>query len=288
MRVGCCNALHVLRITLDPVQFGDWCRREEWTLASQSVVLPVDEYERVFAILDACSEAETLDAFKNVLMGALHEHYDCLNTTFFTGPTFVTAFSDPSPVVTGRITPVIDEYQARWYPKDVFASAQSRAALSKTPAISADKLGGLADDSVSYLQDFLYRKQLHSASVMHLDLANDCHGLVGLFDSEGREPDRVRLHAMGLLSRQLSNVAKLLPGQPLPSWRECLSPRQIELAELVADGHTNEEIASILNLGVDTVKKYVSRVFVATRVRNRAELVKLVYVGTNGYQQEMA
>lgn len=52
--------LHVLRITLEPVQFGDWCRREEWTLASQSVALPVDEYERVFAILDACSEAETL------------------------------------------------------------------------------------------------------------------------------------------------------------------------------------------------------------------------------------
>ncbi|MDH3009374.1 helix-turn-helix transcriptional regulator [Gordonia alkanivorans] len=245
-------------------------------MASQLVALPVDEYERLFAILDACSQAETLDAFKNALMGALHEHYDCLNTTFFAGPTFVTAFSDPTPVVTGRIMPVIDEYQARWYPKDVFASTQSRAALSKNPAISANKLGGLAGDSVSYLQDFLYRKQLHSASVMHLDLANDCHGLVGLFDSEGREPDRARLHAMGLLSRQLSNLAKLLPGQPLPSWRECLSPRQIELAELVADGHTNEEIASILNLGVDTVKKYVSRVFAATRVRNRAELVKLV------------
>nr|WP_232715421.1 helix-turn-helix transcriptional regulator [Gordonia metallireducens] len=250
-------------------------------MVSQTVALPVDEYERMFAILDVCSRAETLDAFKNVLMGALHEHYDCLNTTFFAGPTFVTAFSDPDPVVTGRIMPVIDEYQARWYPKDVFASAQSRAALSKNPAISAGKLGGLAGDSISYLQDFLYRKQLHSAAVMHLDLANDCHGLVGLFDSEGREPDRVRLHAMGLLSRQLSNLAKLLPGQPLPSWRECLSPRQIELAELVADGHTNEEIASILNLGVDTVKKYVSRVFTATRVRNRAELVKLVCVTTN-------
>ena len=161
-------------------------------MASQSVALPVDEYERVFAILDACSQADTLDAFKNVLMGALHEHYDCLNTTFFTGPTFVTAFSDPNPLVTGRIMPVIDEYQARWYPKDVFASTQSRAALSKNPAISADKLDGLASDSVSYLQDFLYRKQLHSASVMHLDLANDCHGLVGLFDSEGRQPDRLR------------------------------------------------------------------------------------------------
>lgn len=245
-------------------------------MSSQSVTLPAAEYERVFAVLDATSEAKTLGTFKTVLMEALHEHYDCLNTTFFAGPTFVTAFSDPEPVVTGRIKDVIDEYQARWVPKDVFASVQSRAALSKYPALSADHLRGLSDPSVTYLQDFLYRKRLHSASVMHLDLAHDCHGLVGLFDSEGKAPDRLRVQAMGLLSRQLSNYAKLLPGQPVPSWRDRLSPRQMELAELVADGHTNEEIAAILHLGVDTVKKYVSRVFVAARVRNRAELVKLV------------
>ncbi|MCZ0913076.1 response regulator transcription factor [Gordonia amicalis] len=78
----------------------------------------------------------------------------------------------------------------------------------------------------------------------------------------------------------MSNLAKLLPGQPLPSWREYLSLRQIELAELVADGHTNEETASILNLRLKTVKKYVSRVLATTRVRNRAELVKIVCVGS--------
>ncbi|WP_425307029.1 LuxR C-terminal-related transcriptional regulator [Gordonia terrae] len=47
---------------------------------------------------------------------------------------------------------------------------------------------------------------------------------------------------------------------------------------VVADGHTNEEIAAILHLGLDTVKRYVSRVFVAARVRDRAELFKLVSV----------
>ncbi|MBD0862467.1 helix-turn-helix transcriptional regulator [Gordonia sp. zg691] len=246
-------------------------------MAGQAVALPAAEYERVFAVLDACTQAKTLASFKTVLMDALHEHYDCLNTTFFAGPTFVTAFSDPDPVVTGRIAPMIGDYQARWYPKDVFASVQARVALSRYPAISAEHLRGLPDASVTYLEE-LHRNRLHSASVMHLDLAYDCHGLVGLFDSEGRGPDRNRLHAMGLLSRQLSNYAKLLPGQPVPSWRDRLSPRQMELVELVADGHTNEEIAAILNLGLDTVKKYVSRVFTATRVRNRAELVKLVCV----------
>ncbi|WP_238556687.1 hypothetical protein [Gordonia terrae] len=84
---------------------------------------------------------------------------------------------------------------------------------------------------MTYRQDFLYRKRLHSASLMHLDLAHDCPGLVGLFDSEGRAPDRVRVQAMELLSPQLSNYAKLLPGQPA-CWHDRLSPRQLELAEL--------------------------------------------------------
>ena len=59
-----------------------------------------------------------------------------------------------------------------------------------------------------------------------------------------------------------------------------MTPRQLELAELLADGHTNEELARPLNLGLDTVKKYVSRILLIAGVRNRAEFVKLVYAGS--------
>lgn len=42
-------------------------------------------------------------------------------------------------------------------------------------------------------------------------------------------------------------------------------------------GLTTDEIAATLSLELDTVKKYVSRIFTITRVRNRVEFVKLVY-----------
>ena len=59
----------------------------------------------------SCAAAPTLSEFKHTLMDALHEHYRFPNTTFLTGPTFCGAFADPDPVTTGRITPIIDEYQ---------------------------------------------------------------------------------------------------------------------------------------------------------------------------------
>jgi DNA-binding CsgD family transcriptional regulator len=241
------------------------------------VALSAADYDRVFAILDYCSAARTLDQLKNLLMVALHDHYGCPNTTFLSGPTFTTAFADPNPVTTGRITPILDEYQAHWYLDDVFATAQSRATLLASPAITHTQLADVPSQSATYLRDFLYRKRLHSASVMHLELAHGGHGLVGIFDSEGKDLSGRDIAGLGILGRQLSLLCQTLPGQREPGWREKLTPRQIDLAELLADGHTNDEIAAILSLSPDTVKKYVSRILAVLHVRNRAEFVKLVY-----------
>ena len=43
--------------------------------------LPSAEYERIFAVLDMCGQAATLDDFKHTLMDALHAHYGFPNTT---------------------------------------------------------------------------------------------------------------------------------------------------------------------------------------------------------------
>jgi signal transduction histidine kinase/DNA-binding CsgD family transcriptional regulator len=53
-----------------------------------------------------------------------------------------------------------------------------------------------------------------------------------------------------------------------------LSPRELEVAELLAIGHTNAEVASILHLSVRTVEHHRSRVFHKLGVRSRAGLVK--------------
>jgi PAS domain S-box-containing protein len=61
------------------------------------------------------------------------------------------------------------------------------------------------------------------------------------------------------------------PRERLP---DRLSTRELEVAELLAIGHTNAEVASILHLSVRTVEHHRSRVFDKLGVRSRAGLVR--------------
>jgi two-component system sensor histidine kinase UhpB len=56
--------------------------------------------------------------------------------------------------------------------------------------------------------------------------------------------------------------------------REELSPREHEVAELLALGHTNAEVGAILRISVRTVEHHRSRVFRKLGVRSRAGLVQ--------------
>lgn len=234
------------------------------------------EYDAIFAVLDDCADATDLPDFKLRLMDALHARYRFPNTTFLTGPTFRGAFRDPAPVTTGRIPGIIDEYHSGWYLDDMFSTRESFAALGRTRAISHSALRSLPTEALDYLEGFLYRHRLRSASVLHLSLANDAHAMVGIFDDEGKEVVGGRLAGLNLLARQLSVFAQTLPGGPQRSWRSRLTPRQRELGELVADGNTNDEIAAVLQIQPDTVKKHVSQILAATGARNRVEFAKMV------------
>ena len=158
----------------------------------------------------------------------------------------------------------------------MFATPQSYAALARNRAICHTSLRELPTEAVTYLDRFLYRHRLKSASVLHLALAGRSHAMVGIFDDEDKSVPPERLAGLGLLARQLSTFAQTLPGHDAPSWRSALTPRQAQIGELVADGQTNEEIAATLCIGLDTVKKHVSAVLAATKTRNRVEFAKLV------------
>jgi DNA-binding CsgD family transcriptional regulator len=54
-----------------------------------------------------------------------------------------------------------------------------------------------------------------------------------------------------------------------------LTPRQYEVATLVGRGFTNVEIAELLAISPNAVKKHLSRVFAALQVSNRTELAAL-------------
>jgi DNA-binding CsgD family transcriptional regulator len=55
-----------------------------------------------------------------------------------------------------------------------------------------------------------------------------------------------------------------------------LSPRQMQVAFLVADGFTNAEIARQLSISAKTVARHLENIFAALQIRNRAALASWI------------
>jgi DNA-binding CsgD family transcriptional regulator len=64
--------------------------------------------------------------------------------------------------------------------------------------------------------------------------------------------------------------------QRLPAW-EVLTAREQEIAQFVSDGLRTGEIASAAFISENTVKQHLKRIYAKTGVRNRAELIQLIW-----------
>jgi DNA-binding NarL/FixJ family response regulator len=120
------------------------------------------------------------------------------------------------------------------------ACAPLDAARSATLAGAALAAAGQTDDAIGTLE--AARDRL------------DARGAITLRDKADRELRRLRRHA---------------PRRP-PSRGASLSGREREIAELVAAGKSNREIAADLYLSARTVESHVSRLLAKLGVRSRA------------------
>ena len=76
--------------------------------------------------------------------------------------------------------------------------------------------------------------------------------------------------------RLLSRIQKGdLNSRPLPSVLEQLSPRELQVLRMVAEGKTSKEIAVMLNLGLQTVRTYRKTMMKKLNVNNVAGLTQL-------------
>jgi DNA-binding CsgD family transcriptional regulator len=62
-----------------------------------------------------------------------------------------------------------------------------------------------------------------------------------------------------------------------PGTRQSLSPRESQIARLIADGATNRLIASILDISLWTVSTHIRRIFAKLGVNSRAEMVAQLF-----------
>lgn len=72
------------------------------------------------------------------------------------------------------------------------------------------------------------------------------------------------------------SVDTMSAGNRLPIW-DALSKREQQIAQLVSEGLTTKQIAQTAFISENTVKQHLKRVFAKTEVRNRAELVQLIW-----------
>ncbi|QEL22342.1 helix-turn-helix transcriptional regulator [Bosea sp. F3-2] len=91
------------------------------------------------------------------------------------------------------------------------------------------------------------------------------HRVLGRPPFSEAERDRLeafRPHMMRSYQQaQERTLAKLTPGERLRLAFPDLTPRQLEVASLIASGKSNEEIATILGTGIDAVKAHVKAIY---------------------------
>ena len=82
-------------------------------------------------------------------------------------------------------------------------------------------------------------------------------------------------HGQGVFSPEVTRVLASDPSAPRRALAT-LTARELEIAELVAEGHTNAEIARQLGLSIFTVKNHVSNVLTKLHAQTRTEAAATV------------
>ena len=109
-------------------------------------------------------------------------------------------------------------------------------------------------------------------------LAAGSSAYVVLRDGEpaSRLADAVHAVAAGglLLDGDLRGlIGHIAATAPSPAARAGLTPRELEMLPLLAEGHRNKEIAQQLGVGDQTVRNHLSRMYRKLEARNRTQMI---------------
>jgi len=246
---------------------------------AESSLRSLEGYRRAFQVLEHCDSATTVDSFAERALESLSRAFGIRYTSFFCGNSFTDVYRDPRAMVRGgaMVRTMMSEYQEHWHVWDPFATAGPQARLRDTGVASLCENYILPPSAAHYVTTFLRGRSIESGTALFLPLPGGRICLIGLFDPDPAAVTPPDLSVLRHLRRQLAVLARgLNPSSNASLLFPKLTPRQQDVAILVARGMTNASIGAQLHLTEDTVKKYVSRVLARAGCATRTELATAV------------
>lgn len=247
--------------------------------------LPADEplspedYRRVVGVVEAVDRAGDLAEFRERLVTALRSWFGFNGVTVLHGDTAADAVENGCGVLAGYSAEFLAAYDAGgWAARDPF---RDHGFLRRLAEAGVARLTDVPDADAAYFRDrFLLPRGIADKAALLIDAAPAGVLWVGLAVPEevGRVPDR-DLAVLRVLRRHLAPLAveQLARDKARQASRGDwdLTPREWDVADLAARGLTNRQIAARLFIGVDTVKKHLTRALAATSCGSRTQFAVL-------------
>jgi DNA-binding CsgD family transcriptional regulator len=225
-----------------------------------------EELRRVEDVFAAAHAADSLVDFLAVTLAGLDERLGFCESAFMLALTG--EGRSYAGVKHGSPPYVMEEYFERWADVDALASPAGMSAYAQRGwATVSDVYAMLEPSRRRFVDDFLRRSRATGQLSLPVPAGASVGYLTVMRAEDFDEHDRHMLAAL-VPSLACALRERLPHGIEAPT----LSTREAQVAELLALGFTNREIAHVLHIEEDTVKKHVSHALRRLGMTHRTEL----------------
>jgi DNA-binding CsgD family transcriptional regulator len=241
-----------------------------WDPGSMSNDLPLADRAKLFNIIDECFNAR--GSFGERLLEALARHLNYRDASFVSGKSWIQELRKQNYLAHHRAASMMPEYIDRYCETGIFRSRNVIERVRQAGVVSLNQLPPRLVERHRPFNGFLKRYGVKNVLVLRLDTETSGQAWITLNDYSGEttERDLLRLCLLrNVLSVELEREKRKLDFAEAAS---LLAPHERAVAELVARGLNNEQIALRLGLQVDSVKKYLTGVYQKVGVRSRTQL----------------
>ncbi len=234
--------------------------------------LSAEDHRRLIGVLESVDRAGDLTEFRERLLLALQSWFGFTGVAVLHGDSLDDAIREGCGIQGGYTSEFLADYAARWIDADPLRGEMVADLLRNRGVIRLSEVPG----ATPFLTDFLRPNGINDKAAMLVDGGPAGVLYVGMAVADSlRVPERdvavlhaLRRHLAPLAADQLARDRERR--DTTANWQ--LTPREWEVADLAARGLTNRQIAERLFIGVDTVKKHLSRVLAETACASRTQL----------------